>query len=117
VTLRYLGPHDTTRIDVYRPTEVEDDLNAVTKTYTRVEKDISVVFQQLTGGQAQRLFGTDTKAKWRILSEETHDIQQDDVIRVKDGPDKDTIAHVDNVIEVRSRIKNIVLRKTDVTVP
>jgi hypothetical protein len=117
MTLRFLGPHDTVKIDVYRPTEVEDDVGGVTKTYSRVQKDISVVFEKLTGGRAQRLFGTDTKAKWRILAEETHDIEQDDVVRAKDGPNKDAIAEVDDVIPVRNRIKNIVLRKTDVVVP
>ncbi len=117
MTLLFLGPHNTTKVDVYRPTEVEDDVGGVTKTYSRVQKDISVVFQQLTGGQEQRLFGTDTNEKWRILSEETHDIQIADVVRAKNGPNSGQIVLVDNVIEVRNRIKNVVARKTDITVP
>jgi hypothetical protein len=117
MTLRYLGPHNTVKVDVYRPTEVEDDVGGMTHTYLRVQKDISVVFEQLTGGRAQRLFGTDTNAKWRILAEETHDIEEDDVVLAKTGPNVGAIAEVDNVIPMHDRLKNVVLRKTDVTVP
>ncbi len=113
MTLRYFGPHNTSKIDVYRPTEVRDPAGAVTWTFELMYEDMSVVLQHLTGGQATRLFGEDTKAKYRALSEEDDDIQVDDVIVVQTGPDEGEIIEVDSVIRSWNRMKNIVLRDTD----
>jgi len=114
--LRYFGPHNTTKVDIYRPTEIGDEAGGTTKSWTRVAKNIAVVLQHLTGGQAEKLFGVDTVAKWRALTEETHDIAIGDVLKVKTGESEGVTLGVDNVIKSWGRMKNVVLRDTDVVI-
>lgn len=52
---------------------------------------------KLSGGQAEREFGKDTKARWRGLFSSDTDLQDHDLIRIDTGPYEDTIIEVNSI--------------------
>lgn len=52
---------------------------------------------KLSGGQAERMFGKDSKARWRGLLSNDADIEEYDLIEINGGPYEDTVLEIASI--------------------
>lgn len=96
--LSVLTREQLVKVTVNRPLQAV----ASGKGGTIAESTVEIVapwmkFEKLSGGQAQRAFGNQSKAKWRGMGDHDLDIQKDDLIQITTGPYAGTILSADDI--------------------
>jgi hypothetical protein len=95
--LSVLTREQLVRVTVTRPTQTAGGVGG-----QLVESTVDVVtpwmkFEKLSGGQAQRVFGNQSKARWRGVGDHDLDIQKDDLIEILTGPYAGTVLQADDI--------------------
>ncbi len=83
---------------------------------TTIKKSMYMKLEKLSGGQAQRDFGDQSKAKWRATVDSDANILENDLIEIISGPYSGTILQVEDVRVPNNFLMILPLTDTEKTV-
>jgi len=95
--LSVLTRENLVKVTINRPTQVAGGVGGQLVESTVEIAELYMKFEKLSGGQAQRAFGNQSKAKWRGVGDHDLDIQKDDLISILSGPYAGTILQADDI--------------------
>ena len=95
--LSVLTREQLVRVTVNRPAQASGGVGGQIVESTDEVIEPWMKFEKLSGGQAQRAFGNQSKARWRGMGDHDLDIQKDDMIEILTGPYAGTVLQADDI--------------------
>jgi hypothetical protein len=80
---------------------------------TTEEATITLQVTKLSGGQAQRAYGDQAQAKWRVLADDDADVMVNDLLEVLSGPYTGTMLEVDDIRAPLNALKVLQVSDTE----